>query len=197
MKLRQGFGAIEIIVIITLLVIVGGLGWYALGGKAKEQSSASPSPSTQVTTNSSNNTKSTQASPSSSEPYLEIKELGIKMKLTTKILDIEYSYDAASKKASFGSKSLTTLAKQSSSSQCYVQAGPLGWITQQSQAFPANQNKPADKDIKLLGGSYYGFFTPDVGCPGGVASNGEALQKLSGEQLSEVTAAVQILELIK
>lgn len=195
MKIRQGFGAIEIILIIAVVAIIGGLGWYALKGKAP-QASTSPSPSNQVAADSASNTTSTQTSPSSSEPYLQIKELGVKMKLTSKILDIEYVYDASAKTASFSTKSLTALAKQGGTS-CSTTERSLGWIVQTSQPFPAVRNKPSDKDIKTLGGSYYGYLTPDVGCPGGVASNSEALQKLYHEQLTEVIAAFQTLEVIK
>lgn len=188
MRARQGFGAIEVIIVIVVIAIIGGIAWYALKGKPMKQES-SPSPVAESVTNS--------PSVSPSTPYLEIKQFGLKMKLTPSILDLEYLYDESQQKVSFGSKGLNELAKTGNVTTCYAEEGALGWITKQSQEFPANRNKPAEKDVKQFGGSYYGYFTPDVGCPGGVATNGEALQKLSEEQLTEVRAAIQTLELIK
>lgn len=78
---QAGFGTFEVILIILIVAALGFAGWLVWDKNKKDDSKSSTETTTQSSTNNSNETEA---------QYLTIKELGIKMKLTSDILDAYY-----------------------------------------------------------------------------------------------------------
>lgn len=84
---KKGFGAIELLITVVILLVIGGLAWYALAGKPKPTPSVSPTPSASIST-------SPTTSPSSDANSLSVTEYGVKLSLSRDILDLSYYYSA-------------------------------------------------------------------------------------------------------
>ncbi len=82
----EGFGIVGIIVIAVGLVIVGLVGWRVWDANRTKESS-------NTTTNQQESNGGTQPTPQPSATYLDIKELGVKVKLSEDIKDAVYYYD--------------------------------------------------------------------------------------------------------
>ncbi len=109
-KQQKGFGALEGLLVILILLVVSFGGWYVWNNSSnKDESTADKS---LVQTESANlqsnaDTAATNAAPaSSSKKYLEISELGVKLALTDQTDDLTFSMDS-SKTAILSSSSLS------------------------------------------------------------------------------------------
>ncbi|MEI7683174.1 MAG: hypothetical protein WCJ24_02650 [Candidatus Saccharibacteria bacterium] len=80
---QSGFGALELILIIVVVGLLGLVGWYVFNKNNSK------------TTNKIGSAQK-QAASDVSSPYLEIKELSVKLKLTNSTEDMTYHIDNAS-----------------------------------------------------------------------------------------------------
>jgi hypothetical protein len=93
------------ILLIIVLVLAGGVGWYVWDQNKKDNSVAS-----------SNSSISQTATSQNGSDYLAIKEWGVRFKLPENLKgDIDYKYDSTSNVVRFGSKKFSTIQPYCSS----------------------------------------------------------------------------------
>src|ERR1700754_3005392 len=108
-----GFAGLELIVVVVVLGLVGFLAYQTYQGNRKTaQPIATVTPSLTATPHATLTPTPTPVT----EGYLTIKELDVRIKLSPAIADLEYVY--MNNTAYFGSRSLTTLAMNSTATSC-------------------------------------------------------------------------------
>jgi hypothetical protein len=137
---KSGFTIIEIVGGVALLAII--VVAVIFGVKAHNKSAASTATPTPGATVSPLATASPALSPTvSPENYLTIKELGIKIPLTSSIYDLEYKYVAASGSnpiyLNFSTASISSIP--AGNTTCNTDRRPLGTYTVWNSAQPAKQ----------------------------------------------------------
>src|SRR6185503_5287247 len=88
MKTQKGFAALESLLILAIIAVIGGIGWYAYNSKSKTDKILSQAD--KISQDAPLATKKSSISPTS-QNYLTIKEWGIKIKLTD-ASKITYTY---------------------------------------------------------------------------------------------------------
>lgn len=98
-KHESGFGLVEVLATIGVIALVGGLGWVAYSNFVVKPS-----------TSSTKTPQENKETATSQQKYLEIKEEGIKFKLTDAISDTYYRYYGEEGGVIFGVHSLDSIS---------------------------------------------------------------------------------------
>ncbi len=154
---QLGFGAIEILLLVIVVGVLGATGWYAFSSKHKTDQildqAAKISQGTPI-----------KAIPSrtSSQGYLAIKEWKVKFRIPIDLKSMKYSFDnnLGPDSVRLDSQDLSTLA---GNSKWCPNDGLLGLLTRSKQLF--DQSQPdASKPFKKIGDYYFYYGGPQVGC---------------------------------
>lgn len=171
---QSGLRAVVSIVIIVLVIaLIGFIGWRVYSQSSKQATDAS----------SSNHTSASSTIPQST--YLDIKELGIKIKLDNSIKDAVYSYSPAAESPpqhlDIGGVNLSTQSLIDRDQNCNPVSGgnPLGSINELfiNQDELGNKLRPNGTTIFKLGNNYYILSTPQSPC-----STNSSVNTLAGQQ---------------
>ncbi len=199
-KQQSGFAAIPIILAIAAVVAIGLIGYSVYQTQSKTTSSNNSTANTHMTTMSSqpSNTQ-TNAVPAQADTYLDIKELGIKIKLSDGVKDAVYYYspaDNAQYPQYKGGATLSTQSLVSKDASCKPSGSvaPLGSITKitgdvdgKGVKLVANGNT-----IFKVGDSFYILQGPQSPC----ATTSDA-QSLNTSQTAAFAEAFKTLQLDK
>lgn len=187
-----GFGAVEIIIAVVVVLIVGFIGW-----KLYDASKSKQNASTQHNSGSQANDQTSNTTPADTATYLDIKELGVKVKLSDAIKDATYYYDAAynaqypnPKQVTISSKSLAD--KSGGSCAASSGMGPLGTIQKYSgDVDGAGRPLVADgKTVFKVGDSYVALRTPQAAC-----SSDSSILDLASTQRAAFTESFKSVQL--
>ncbi len=157
---QSGFGIAVIIVAVLVLAGLGLIG-YRLYGAYNKPVAKTTTTSSQAGSTQTNNTGS--ASTSDQATYLDIKELGIKIKLNSQISDAIYSIvptTDGSKGAGISAQSLVD-----KSTDCNSALGLIEETTTAPTLVSGQQATPDNKSLFKLGDTYYWYRPPqNQGC---------------------------------
>ena len=159
-KNQSGFSAVEALLILIIVGILGFTGYFVWHAKQSADKSLTPNNSTtpvikkKTTTNQTQPTTST--SQTSQQQYLAIKEWGVKIPLASSISTAYYSYDS--------STGLVRLSLDKyKGTNCAAEQGQLYAISRSTDASGGGAN--SGTGVKI--GSYYYFpVHPQTGCDG-------------------------------
>jgi competence protein ComGC len=88
-KSQKGFGAVELLLILIIVGMLGGIGWYVYSSNKNTDSVLNNTSNSTVSPSKSKSASSSQST-TSSKKYLEVSELGIKFELTDKLKNAYY-----------------------------------------------------------------------------------------------------------
>ena len=169
-KKQAGFGLVIVVVAILVLAGLGFIGYRLYSSYSK------PTTKTTATTiQTTNQTSNTQAA-----TYLDIKELGVKIKLDDSIKDAEYSYNAPDTTApSTSSAFISTKSLTAAASGCAATSGgALGTIIKTSDPNLTGVTLvPNGTTIFKLGDTYYYLTEPGAPCATDSAASTLATQQ--------------------
>jgi hypothetical protein len=186
-KTQKGFGAVAALLIVVILVsVIGGGGvyvWYKNESKTDTNlSTANQTVSTPVITKSTSN---------KSPAYLNVKEMGIRIKLSSKIDDAYYKYNSKGDDATFYLKSMDSLYNVAGVI-CKDNALALtSKMTEKDYKDFISQSGYEDTAKKIDGNYFYNKF-PDGG-PCRDNSKGEPIEGAL-DKVDELEVAVDSLE---
>lgn len=122
---QKGFAVLESFLIMVIIVVVSGVGWYAIHTKHQtDRILAQADKISQNTPISKKSTKNTQSSIPFNQKYLIVNELGVKISLSSSILDAYYIIDDASKPPNQVALSIESLKN----TQCKAEGWPLALL---------------------------------------------------------------------
>lgn len=165
-KKNFGFGVVEVLVIVVAILIVGYIGWRAYEtGKSKT--------STQTDSQSNTGTSRQTNAPAGSadvSTYLDVKELGVKIKLDSGVMDATYAVQTLSDGslvARFSTQSFAALDPA-----CDAQSGQLGALERSTTDIDRLGNKlvPDGKEVFKFGNYYFTYATSQALCSAKVQS---------------------------
>lgn len=189
---QAGFGAAIIIAAVLVIAVLGLIGWklYSLYSKPVAKTTTNQASNTQTGTTGNTNT-SDQAT------YLDIKELGIKIKLDVSIKDAAYAmyYTPSTDGSTVVGISTQSLIDKETGNYCEASHGPLGIIIKTSdpnyQTGPNTTIAPNGKDIFKLGNNYYWYRKPqNDGCAVGQVT--PAMQDAAISAFAQAFTTVQL-----
>ena len=168
MKLKNnqsGVAHIAAILVVVVIAAIGIVGWK-VWDSTKEDKSSSADTTTKTTTETNQN-----STPNTTSTYLEVKELGVKLKLTSDTKDLTYSVN----KDGVAVLSSTSLAKEEpkcaadyvDNSQYAIHGvGSVSYFTDPNgtETGPGPSNKQNYPDSILLNGKYYYILTNQSFC---------------------------------
>lgn len=182
-KANRGFGLVGIVIVLAALVVTGAIVWRIYGTSSKQNIS------TQQTANQ-DTQKSTDKEPTPAS-YLDIKELGVKVKLSDDIKDAVYHYDA-SNTYPLVRVSTQTLIDKSNGACDPKTSSPFGSVrkTQDSTQPDGSVLKPNGSTIFQFGSDYFVLATPNQPC-----SSDKAVSDLEIAQLASFKEAFKTIQL--
>lgn len=164
--LQQGFGSLETVLIILIIAIIGGTGYYVYQANRKTANllAVTAQETNSATQKSVAKTVKSVASTPTVTKYLVIKEWGVRMKLNANMSDAYYAFlPNETANAYLSVSSLVALAPG-----CAATATSIGVLFRQTIAEhqaalsnPGDSNAPGDINI---GNYYYGFMGAQAGC---------------------------------
>lgn len=165
-KKQAGFGVMAVVVAVLVVAALGFVGWRLYSSYSK------PSANTPTNSNqAAHQTDNTQTNTSGQATYLDIKELGVKIKLDDSIKDVVYSYSKANNSQYpqyVGGVNLSSQSLINKDSACKPENGAnsLGSINELStnQDGLGNTLVPNGSTIFKLGNNYYILNTPQSPC---------------------------------
>lgn len=167
-KKQAGFGAVVIVAAVLVVAMLGLLGWklYSLYSKPSAYPMATANQATPRTGNTQTNTAGS-TSTSDQATYLDIKELGIKIKLNNQISDAIYSIvptTDGSKGAGISAQSL--VGRSAACSPSNFTLGLIEATTTAPTYVGGQQALPVDnKTLFKFGDTYYWYRPPqNQGC---------------------------------
>lgn len=183
----------EGLLILVIIILLFGTGWYIWHSKNQTNKSLDEAASnsstvvkqTKKASSSPSSAQSlTQSTPSTSQKYLTLKEWGLKMPLTSNISDAYYSY-----KNGYMYLSLQSM----SSTSCSADATTLGVVSR----FTSDEKDPQTDELYAKEfpnaanvGQYYYYYThPQAAC-----SDDQALQDKANTAMTALKAAVDKIQ---
>lgn len=173
MKLRKdqsGFGAIEVLLIIVVLGLIGFATWFFVN---KRNDSKTASNTEQTATTDSTSTQPTDTS------YFDIPELGVKLLLPQKIDGLYYAGLNNNTKAGLSTYALANISEACDASQSAL--AYVGYFTDPNAPDPYSGNstmKQEFPDATNIGGKYYYVATSNGQCTNDPAADFSALKVL-------------------
>lgn len=162
-KRDAGFGVVGIISIVVVLVVIGLVGWKVY--EASKTKTSNDSTSSQ-TSNSGNATGQTNSStpPADTATYLDIKELGVKVKLEDGVKDATYAVQTLDDGSLVAR--LSTQALATADPACDASSGQLGALTKSTTSTDRFGNKlvPDGQSIFKFGDNYFTFANSQALC---------------------------------
>jgi len=198
---QSGFSIAIIIVAIVVLAILGYAGYRIYTGQANKPASTDNTTTNQTT----NNTQSSNTQPNSTQDtatYLDIKELGIKIKLSDAIKDAEYALfqpqqTDGSTIVGISAHSLDDGSSPDAGVHCRADSGAIGAIiaTTTDPIAVDEQPQPVDnKTLFKLGDMYYHYVGPQTACDISEAGH-EAMGQLIGQKQAAFAEAFKTIQL--
>ncbi len=172
-----GFGAVEIVIAVVVVLVVGFIGWRLYDALKSKQTN----PSQQTNSNPTTDTAK----------YLDIKELGVKIKLDDKTQDVTY-YSQMSNGMPTALLSTTSLVDKAGSVCDAKTSWPLGTIEKsQSLTMPWGVTLSVNNtNVFQVGGSYFIYTTPNQPC-----TSNKAASDLETAQLASFKEALKTIQL--
>jgi prepilin-type N-terminal cleavage/methylation domain-containing protein len=178
-KNQSGFGAIELILVLVIVALISGVGYFVYQSKKNTDKTLASTSSSEGTPQKSTTTKptTTNTSQSNSASYLVIKEWGVEIPLTT---DIKDAYYAKLKNDTFseenyaiGTKSLTEL-----DANCAAENLSVSIILRQTvleHDANAKKNDPMNSPVYTIkiGNYYYGYDRSRAACSANKNANNQ------------------------
>lgn len=173
MRKTAGFGLIGIIITIAAIALLGIITWRIFDTNK-----------TPETNNTSNTSQPSQESDDT--PYLTVKELGVKFKLSEEIKDATYSVKTlsdGSQVAKFSTASLTT-----QDAACNAEFGPLGSLEKTTVDTDRFGNKKVVDNVSIfkLGDNYYSYSSPQALCSEKIADTESTYRSALKEALKTI-----------
>jgi hypothetical protein len=186
MKKNAGFGLVGIVLVVVLVLLLGIVAWRIYDASKPKQSDK---PSTQTSSNlSSSTTPSTNTA-----TYLDIKELGIKFKLTDDIKDAVYYYDASNTSAAPVARVSTQSLVDKSGGTCNPKtSAAFGSIRKMQSLTQADGTTLSVNNTSVfqLGNDYIVYSTPNQPC-----STDKTVSDVETTQLQFFKQALQTVQL--
>ena len=187
-----GFGAVEVVIAIVVVLVIGFVGWRVYDTSKAKQTNTNQ----QQAANNQSNGQTQGNTQTDTATYLDIKELGVKIKLSNDVQDATYYYDAAynaqypnPKQVTISTKSLAD--KSGGSCAAGSGVGPLGTIQKYSGDVDGfGRPLVADgKTIFKVSDGYVVLKTPQAAC-----STDAAILDLASTQRSAFTEAFKSVQ---
>ena len=190
---QSGFGiAIIIIIVVVVLAILGYAGYRVYNSQTSKPTGTSNTTTSNNQTNGNTQSSNTQTNNTqNTATYLDIKELGIKIKLSDGIKDAAYSYSAPTSQtyATFGGSAyFSTQTLIDEDAACVSSKGPLGAIVKiagNTDGF-GNVLTADNNTVFKLGNNYYRYEAPQAPC-----SNNNSVNSLASDQKICLTRSLQ------
>jgi hypothetical protein len=181
---QLGFAAI---LMVAVLVTIGVAGTGYLVYNAHNKKSLVSSDTTTSGTTPAEKTRSTSAGTAATVTpqgtYLDFKDVGVKMLLSSSVSDAVYApyHNPNSEGATVYGISTQSIINASSDVGCTAASGPLGIVSVNSTAPKQldgsggfKQLTPDNKTLFLIGGKYYQYMAPqNIGCSGGQVTDAQ------------------------
>jgi prepilin-type N-terminal cleavage/methylation domain-containing protein len=179
---ERGFTALEVILVIALVAVIGGAAYYAMQARSNSQTTQTAKASPKASASAS---PSASKSGQSSGSVLNISQWGVKMTLPAGLTDLSYTLDSKNSMAMIVSKQLK--GKPSSCTGQTVTDGSLANVVKSSTSI-MGFGKVSTTQIHI-GANYY-----DLGLPNGSSCQKTAdLQKLEADQTDMLKQAFRTL----
>jgi prepilin-type N-terminal cleavage/methylation domain-containing protein len=177
---ERGFTALEVILVIALVAVIGGAAYYAMQARSNSQTTQTAKASPKASAS-----PSASTSGQSSGSVLNISQWGVKMTLPAGLTDLSYTLDSKNSMAMIVSKQLK--GKPSSCTGQTVTDGSLANVVKSSTSI-MGFGKVSTTQIHI-GANYY-----DLGLPNGSSCQKTAdLQKLETDQTDMLKQAFRTL----
>jgi hypothetical protein len=173
-KQPSGFGILPIIIVIAAVAVLGFVGVRLLTAQLGKSAGTARTPANNSAHPPSLQPSNTQTSstPAQTDLYLDIKELGIKIKLSDGINDAEYALfqpqqTDGSTIVGISAHSLDDGLSPDAGVHCRADSGAIGAIiaTTTDPIAPDEQPQPVDnKTLFKLGDVYYHYVGPQIAC---------------------------------
>ncbi len=136
--------------------------------------------------------RSTTSSPasSSSTNYLQIKELGIELPLSSTIADLSYTWDSTNSQATVGSAALLKYAETQDPSECGAYEGTIYRLGTISKGSVPTGFTGYYKSY-TVGGNAYTLYLPTNGCATSGSSSANNVVNQSGTYETALESALQ------
>ncbi len=178
---QKGFAAMEAMLVVVILAIVGGTGYYVYqaNNKATETQNQAQTNANTAAPHKKNEKKS---KPATAIEYLVVKEWGVELPLSSGIKDAYYIYDSNGY-ARLGTRSLTAM-----SAKCAPDKVGVSVLSRQTVATHnanAQQSEPSwDHPVynTKLGNYYYGITHAQAAC-GNTTNSPESKQQATDSKL--------------
>jgi len=156
---NTGFGVVEIIIAVVVVLVVGLISW-----RLYDASKNKPSASIQQPNSNQSNEQTSNNTPTDTATYLDIKQLGVKIKLNDQVKDATFvtrTLDDGSLVAYFSTQSFASLDPA-----CDATSGQLGALerTTTSTDRLGNQLIPDGQRVFKFENYYYIYTTPQALC---------------------------------
>ena len=180
-----GFGAVEIVIAVAVVLVVGLIGWRFYDASKNKQSASNQ----QMSSNQSA-TQTPKDTPADTAKYLDVKELGVKIKLGDQVKDATYAVQAlddGSLVARFSAHSLAA-----SDPACDARSGQLGALEKSTIDTDRVGNKlvPDGQTVFKFENYYYTYATPQALCS-------EAVRSTVGTATTAFREALKTIQLDK
>lgn len=145
---QNGFAVLEIILLVVIVGLIAGAGWYVYNSQHKTKNDLNNISSSETTlqkTTKSASTSNPATSQTTTQKYLVISQWGVKVPLTSDIADLTYTIDSAGSGVSFNSAKFVTLTN----GQCNLA----------NVDYLGRMLKTTDPNAPYLGGTYASFFS--------------------------------------
>jgi hypothetical protein len=178
---EAGFGAVGVLVVAVALIVMGFVGWRVYDSRRDKQNQA---------VRTSTNQAQSSGDEVSSVKYLDIKELGIKLKLSSDIEDAVYYYDTTSKYP-LVRVSTQSLIDRSNGTCAPKVSSPFGSIrkTQDVSQPDGSTLTPNGNNVFQFGSDYFVYATPNQTC-----SSDKDVIDLETAQLASFKEAIRTIQ---
>lgn len=166
MKSQKGFAALESLLIVVIIAIVGGTGWYVMRAKNNADITLSQTTSSSVVPTK----KAASTKPDTvSQKYLVIKEWGVELPLPANIQDAVYG--GGNNSGGYDSFRLSTTSLSTQDPQCGPDQTSVGYILRQTAALhDTNLSNYKDDPLNYpvydtkIGDYYYSYQHSQAAC---------------------------------